>query len=183
MLILNSFLWLNLSAATAARECVPLCPKQQTYQWTSLQWNALECTEIHWIGGKYCTAVNLAGAEQVSWGYCVARWAEIRCPLWSEHHHHHHCHPHHHHHHHCRHNHLHGQAQHPGQGYSQTSLRQLGVVDIFSLPPDFRDFRATSSNTSNLRKVPPSLKRASPDTPGSNTWLWILNWKPGSECE
>ena len=33
---------------------------------TGLEGNTLECTEIHWIGGKYCTAVNLAGAEQVS---------------------------------------------------------------------------------------------------------------------
>ena len=30
MLILNPFLWLNSSAGPAARECVPLCPKQHT---------------------------------------------------------------------------------------------------------------------------------------------------------
>ena len=43
MLILNPFLWLNLSAPTAARECVLLCPKQHQFATNELH---LDCREI-----------------------------------------------------------------------------------------------------------------------------------------
>ena len=92
------FLWLNSLSATAARECVALCPKHQAM---NILFNELYIAPLHrntvqWLQRN--TALTLAGgALQVSWGYCVARWAQIRCPLWSEqdHHRHHHRHRHH----------------------------------------------------------------------------------------